>query len=643
MHHHAFPASILAACLSITAAAEPWTFVSAPDFLNVDVGDLTTLSATNGNNPSNASGNSTSASWESSIDTYLDAIAGESPDFVAVAGDLVMARWFQDAYFDGVFEQKFASQADRDANTTVAIERRRIENATDFYYDAWLGRFDSRGLPTYVAVGDHELGDDPSWVDPFGRQTIETYRDRFGSHFVDPVVSGTPGNGRLAAGSTLYSRPTSGQHAGTAYAIQHHNALLVTVDVFKNSGAATGNPISVTVADEQLAWLDATLRAAANDASIDHIIVQGHTPVLTPVNNRVSSSLTLDGGEDSDFWGLLQQHGADAYLAGEVHDITVTQDRAAPGLLQIAHGGILGFEQADTISYLVGTVDGPAITYDLKEIGVAVGGGQFYQPGNPTTRLKDNVTLDTATGFISVGSITVDKSSGATRFANATGAFAAVLNPALASYRFTGDAAADLTPSGQPAGVSFSDFTLVNVTQATSGEQNADRLATLNGWSVSDTFEPGAYVGFTASADNPDQALDLKRLDFLVNRANGSASHRDGRLLISGDGGQTFLTFDLFDDLITYDGRVMSSEGNSTTRFNLDLTSLNLDPAAAFEFRFQFADTDGQARTIRLDEVGLAANLVAVPEPGGFVSTGIGALILLRRRRDRSASGGYGR
>ncbi len=195
----------------------------------------------------------------------------------------------------------------------------------------------------------------------------------------------------------------------------------------------------------------------------DHVIVQGHTPVLTPVNNRVSSSLTLDGGENSAFWRLLQRHGADAYLAGEVHDITVTQDRADPALLQIAHGGILGFEQADTISYLVGTVDGPTVTYDLY----------------------------------------------------------------------------------------------------------------------------------------------------------------------------------LCEDLVTYDGRTMSIDGNSTTRFNLDLSALDLDPAGAFAFRFQFADTDGHPRTIRLDEVGLAADLVAVPEPGGLITTGIGALILLRRRRDRLVGGPY--
>jgi 3',5'-cyclic AMP phosphodiesterase CpdA len=51
-----------------------WTFVSMPDFLNVD----TTY-------PQPA--------WEDALDYVLKAVKAENPDFVLVAGDLVMGRW----------------------------------------------------------------------------------------------------------------------------------------------------------------------------------------------------------------------------------------------------------------------------------------------------------------------------------------------------------------------------------------------------------------------------------------------------------------------------------------------------------------------------------------------------------------------
>ena len=617
-------AAIVAAVISVAASAvsaAPFTFVSAPDFLNVDVGDLSGYNAFNA-----PSGNSTSASWEASVGGYLDAIAAEKPDFVAVVGDLVMARWFQDAYFDGVFQQKFADKAQRDANSTVAIERDRVVNATDFYYGAWKQRFTDRGLVQYSAVGDHELGDDPSWADSFGKQTISTYRDQFSTHFVDGIQSGTA----LAANSTFVSSPTAGQHAGTAYAVRHDNTLLVTVDVFKRDTAT--NAVSVTVADEQLAWLEQTLDAANADPSIDHVIVQGHTPVLGPVADRVSSSLMLEGGADSEFWKLLRDKGVTTYLNGEVHAVTVLQDQQAPGLTQIAHGGILGFEQADSISYMVGTVDGATITLDMKQLGVAVSGGQFYQPGNPTTRIKDNVNF--VGGPQSIGSVVIDTSGRFTRYRNASGVFAGLVSQldGDVTYQFDGNVIAQKSPTGQAEGASFSAFRLSGISEETSGSENANRLATKDGWSTSDAFNDN-YVGFSITSDD-GAALTLDGISFDINRANGIASHRDGRLLVSLDGGNSFETIMLFEDLETFDGRQMSTEGNATTRFTLFDDDLNLAASTMFEFRFQFADTDGVARTIRIDAVSVAVS--AVPEPGAAATVLLmmGGLLNRRRRAD---------
>ncbi len=616
---------LTAAVLTAPASADPWTFVSTPDFLNVDVGDLTTYSGPSFNTPS---GNSTNASWENAAGTFLDGIAAENPDFVMVAGDLVMARWFQDAWADGVFEQKFASKADRTNNSTATIEQNRVINASDFYYGAWKQRFTSRGLPVYAAVGDHELGDDPSWNDTFGRQTVGVYRDQFASHFVNPFTN-TPG-ATLAPGSSLYSKPASGQHAETAYAIKHRNTLLVTVDVFRQN--ANGS-MSVTVADEQLAWLGQTLDTAADDPAIDHVIVQGHTPVLTPVDSRVSSTLKMSGGADSAFWRTLRDAGVDFYLNGEVHDVTIRQDAAEQSLLQISHGGIFGFQPANDISYLKGVVDGEVITLEMKSLGFSVSGGQFYQPGNPTTQLKDTITLD-ANGFQSVGSLTIDKSDGFTRFLNATGVFSGVTSPTaptLGVFRFdaTGDGngfTTDPAASDVAAGAAFSPFAAAGVTPLTSGSGNVGRFAAA-GWPGASgshgpsSYDDGAYVGFTVSAADPGTVLDLALLSFTWNRTLKGPN--DGILRVSSDGFVTFVEFDLFADVDDHDIDILTS---------VDLTGLS--PASSFAFRFYFKDSDASGATfMRLDDVVLRGDVALIPEPSALFVLPAGTLLLRRLTR----------
>ena len=54
---------------------DAWTFVSMPDFLNVD----TTYPQ---------------PGWEETLDYVLKAVKAENRDFLLVAGDLVMGRWW---------------------------------------------------------------------------------------------------------------------------------------------------------------------------------------------------------------------------------------------------------------------------------------------------------------------------------------------------------------------------------------------------------------------------------------------------------------------------------------------------------------------------------------------------------------------
>ena len=55
---------------------ELWKFVSIPDFLNVDV-------------------KYPEPKWDDALDYVLNCVKAENPDFVLVAGDMVMGRWWR--------------------------------------------------------------------------------------------------------------------------------------------------------------------------------------------------------------------------------------------------------------------------------------------------------------------------------------------------------------------------------------------------------------------------------------------------------------------------------------------------------------------------------------------------------------------
>ena len=95
--------------------ASTWSFVSMPDFLNVD-----TVYPQPG--------------WEDSLGYILKSVKSEDPEFLLVAGDLVMGRWWTEA---------------------------DIEKYAAVYYPAWVDRIEAHGLKFYPAIGDHELGDNP--------------------------------------------------------------------------------------------------------------------------------------------------------------------------------------------------------------------------------------------------------------------------------------------------------------------------------------------------------------------------------------------------------------------------------------------------------------------------------------------------
>lgn len=336
-------------------ASDAWTFVSIPDFLNVDT-------------------DYPQEGWEDALAYVLDAIAAENADFVLVAGDLVMGRWWSEADVD-----KYAA----------------------LYYPAWIRRMEDHGLKYFTAIGDHDVGDNP-WP-PQKARLVPRMKAKFREYLGMPLNGPEP-------------------MKGTAFWWTHKNTLLVALDVFEEGRGPQGE-IACQVTGEQLRWLDDVL---ARHEDVDHVVVMAHTPILTPVWKWSSSGLLLDGGRQSPLWQTMKQHGVDLYLCGEVHAITCTE---RDGVLQIAHGGLFGYNPE--VSYLVATVTPQRIELELKAIGIVNSGGRLWQVGRNRPQERVSIRPEARKqGFQSFGTAAIDKTGGVKRLVDRTGLFDESRNPA---------------------------------------------------------------------------------------------------------------------------------------------------------------------------------------------------------------------
>jgi hypothetical protein len=372
----------------------PWRIVSLPDFLNADIADISGLSTYDGG------ANSTNHWHEKAIDYVLGQVSSEQPDFVLVAGDLVNGHWYEDSDDRAIFG----------ACKDVEGKRGSVERAGDLYYARWRKRFDDRGLTFHAAVGDHDIGDNPWPVGDDKSDLLSTYRDAYANHIT-----------RSQGISRYDDRPSATPYADTAYAFQHKNVMVVTVDVFHQADPGTElseqGTVQLEVEAGQLEWLQDVLARARADRSVEHVIVQGHLPVLGPVRGQCSSMMSLHGGASSPFWQALEDYGVTLYLAGEVHDMTAA---AEGGVDQIVHGGIMGY--APNTNYLTIDVDGARLDLTLKRANLVNDSsqGQLWQMNYNRPNAKYEV--DPA-GFAVVGTLTIDTSRGEKVYSKRTGYF----------------------------------------------------------------------------------------------------------------------------------------------------------------------------------------------------------------------------
>jgi hypothetical protein len=415
----------LALCASTGLAAQSWSFVSIPDFQNNDIGSLADPASQFPSNPTlpagfvalNPNWDSCTAEYDDSVNWIVSRLALEEPDFVTVAGDLVMGHWEYSSDGRLVF-----GPLSNDIERQAAIRR-----ASDYYYDIWQGRFDpTRNLhlqtvlqslskplvpmTVHVLVGDHELGDN-NWSAGGARsRMVPTYKEAFSRWFTQVPAGASSGTPRYA------SRPIGTVYENTAYAFQHNNVLMVMVDEFRQDDPSTSlgangsvlptvdNGLASTTTDDQLAWLQGVLAAGRADPTVDWIIVQGHMPVLRPVRVRNSSNLGVrDQSGATEYntllWQTLSQYDVDLYFCGEVHDITLSR---YGGVTQLVHGALIG--NHSPINYLRIDVHGNRLELTSKQISAQLTSGSLWQTGSNRPRANFEITAVTrAQGYQSVG------------------------------------------------------------------------------------------------------------------------------------------------------------------------------------------------------------------------------------------------
>ncbi|OXU14545.1 LamG domain-containing protein [Sedimentisphaera salicampi] len=215
-----------------------------------------------------------------------------------------------------------------------------VLKAGHYCYEGMLNAFAKGGYDKIImAVGDHEMGDNPWPAGSMVSKLQPEFREAFAKEF------NYDENGKFIYGKPIGdapSRPLGTKYQDTSFAYQHKNVLFITVDQFhqENPNKRIGGEGSVTgtVTGRHLDWLKNVLSEANKDSSIKHIIVQGHLPVIYPVRKVNSSGMMMDDNSDNPFWKVLREYGVDLYFAGEVHSNTVTKDSGSD-LVQLVSRG----------------------------------------------------------------------------------------------------------------------------------------------------------------------------------------------------------------------------------------------------------------------------------------------------------------
>ena len=200
-----------------------------------------------------------------------------------------------------------------------------------------------------AAVGDHELGGNKGFHNnPVKSKlfTIDAYRQAFidgmnknettGEYLFEETIGGVP------------SVPLGTPYEGSSFAMRYKNVLFVSVDAFRlvgngikhyidrENGYGGEGAITCDVTGDHLIWFEDILKEGKRDGTIKHVFVQSHLPIIQPVRKVDSSGQFMDGGEESNFWKLMNEYDVDIYFTGEVHSNTASKTKVeGSSLIQV--------------------------------------------------------------------------------------------------------------------------------------------------------------------------------------------------------------------------------------------------------------------------------------------------------------------
>lgn len=332
--------SILILVLAVTLQSlkkenktDKWRFVNAPDMHNVEEFSKVWRSAW-GNDFESYEAFRKNKIEELSV-TFEHVYESYNAELFVSPGDCNSARW--DSRWGTKFRENFRSVPEYAnlSNEEIILE------ASKLCYTALNEIVYSSGYKEFLmAVGDHELGDNP-W--PKGSEaptSLPYFRQGFANHF---TLKSPGGESRfnIPIGKAL-ARPIGTIYENTSNAVQYKNVLFVTLDVFRfdGEGIELGEEglVCGDLTGEHLKWFESVLKEAQNIPSINHIIVQAHLPIIYPVKKYASSGMLMSGASNNILLKIMRKYHVDLYLAGEVHMNTVTKDPESD-LVQFAGRG----------------------------------------------------------------------------------------------------------------------------------------------------------------------------------------------------------------------------------------------------------------------------------------------------------------
>ncbi len=328
---------------------DEFTVVSFPDFFNFDVPEPWPR-------------------WDSAVNYFLNEVKKENPEFVLIAGDLVNGHWW-----DG---------------------RKCIEQMSALYYGGWKRRMKKHDLMYYVAIGDHELGDDP-W--PANKAMLVPHFERAFKENLQMPLNG-PDNKK-----------------GLSYYVRHKNALFITVETFE----LTDTLLEPTIGEKQLQWFQDVLN---ENKDAGFIIVQGHIPIIGKPVARSSSMLMLKDSTQNPFWKTMVEANVDVYLCGEFHAVTIDEK---DGIWQVVHGSSWGRKIVNTQDYLIIDVKPGEMILTMKSFEMEANGDNMWNL-NKANGPREVVTIPThvlKNGPKITGSVTIDKYEGTKKYKNLHGVF----------------------------------------------------------------------------------------------------------------------------------------------------------------------------------------------------------------------------